>query len=464
MRLLLPSLLLLLSACGTTPSPAPADSLVPAATGEPASSAPAGQEPVMRFLDAAGHVQTEVYYSDPTALMIDGLSPGEAVTVTADMDMWQSKATFVADAEGRVDTRRDAPLSGSYAGVDGEGLFWSMDAKRFALASSADVTFTLLRANGAALQATLYRSFRLQAQEWVVDAPGVVGRFFVPAGPGPFPAVLTFGGSEGGLSGGISYAEELVRDGYAVLAIAYFGAPGVPQELSSIPLEYFDKAIDWLLARKEVAPGRLGVMGGSRGGELALLLASRRSEVRATVADVPSPLVWSAVAGDGPAWTERGAGLPFVPSARTRGVHVDNPRGSRAWAFTPAFEASLAQAPPAALEAARIPIDRASGAIAMFAGQDDQLWPSCKFVELAMQWLRQSGHAAAHADEGTCFEGAGHLVTTVGLPTTWNAFVEQPGLGWMALGGTAQGSAHAGRKRQERVRAFLEAQLKRAPF
>jgi hypothetical protein len=73
-----------------------------------------------------------------------------------------------------------------------------------------------------------------------------------------------------------------------------------------------------------------------------------------------------------------------------------------------------------------------------------------------MDKLTASGHTKTHADELTCFQSAGHIVESVGLPSTWVAFAPDPlGQETLALGGTPVGAAHAGRERQRHVREFL---------
>jgi len=107
----------------------------------------------------------------------------------------------------------------------------------------------------------------------LLDEDGLRGAWFLPPGDGPHPAVIILGGSEGGLPAG-SAAPLLASHGYATLALAYFGLPGLPRGLVNIPLEYFGKAIAHV--RAAVAPRNdfVAVYGGSRGGELALLVAS----------------------------------------------------------------------------------------------------------------------------------------------------------------------------------------------
>ena len=51
------------------------------------------------------------------------------------------------------------------------------------------------------------------------------------------PAAVVFGGSDGG-NGMIDAAAMLAARGYPALALACFGAPGLPSQLVNIPLEY----------------------------------------------------------------------------------------------------------------------------------------------------------------------------------------------------------------------------------
>src|SRR5581483_9318732 len=69
---------------------------------------------------------------------------------------------------------------------------------------------------------------------------GVVGAFITPVAARHHAAVLAFGGSEGGLAPGMfAIAQHLAANGYPTLVVAYFDAPGLPQLLDQIPLEYF---------------------------------------------------------------------------------------------------------------------------------------------------------------------------------------------------------------------------------
>src|SRR6202012_2745156 len=102
------------------------------------------------------------------------------------------------------------------------------------------------------------------------------------------PLIIAFGGSEGGLDTISAFTTSFTSHGYAVLALAYWKEPGLPQSLEGVPLEYFDRAIDWAKKQPGIAAPRIAVLGWSRGAEAALLAASRNKDIHAVVAISPS--------------------------------------------------------------------------------------------------------------------------------------------------------------------------------
>ena len=125
--------------------------------------------------------------------------------------------------------------------------------------------------------------------------------------------MLVFGGSGGGLTTSFA-AALLAAHGYPSLALAYFKAPGLPQTLRNIPLEYFTRALGVLRAQPGVDPRHVLVAGESRGGEAALLLGAYFPRlVNGVIAGVPSSVVnpgWPDTSQ--PAWTLGGRPLPAV--------------------------------------------------------------------------------------------------------------------------------------------------------
>jgi dienelactone hydrolase len=127
---------------------------------------------------------------------------------------------------------------------------------------------------------------------------------------------VLLGGSEGGLETGAARGMLLASRGYVTFAVAYFRAQGLPNQLTSIPLETVRQACIYLSRRGEVDAQRIGVIGSSRGAELALLAASMFPQLKAVVAYAPSNASWAALVS-GPqqaAWTFNGQPVPFVPN------------------------------------------------------------------------------------------------------------------------------------------------------
>jgi dienelactone hydrolase len=131
-------------------------------------------------------------------------------------------------------------------------------------------------------------------------------------------AVLAVGGSEGGY-GNTWQAGLLASHGYPVLQLAYFGAPGLPKQLRAIPLEYLERALEWLHARPGVKA--VAMIGTSRGGELALLVGSTYPAlVQGVAAYVPFDAV---VPGS---WTRGGESIPRASNPDPR-IPVERIRG-----------------------------------------------------------------------------------------------------------------------------------------
>lgn len=80
------------------------------------------------------------------------------------------------------------------------------------------------------------------------------------------------------------YAGLFAKKGYSVLAMTYYGAPGLPDTMRAIPLEMFQTAIDRM---KEYGSGkyrRFGIYGNSKGAGMALLAASVVPDISLVIA------------------------------------------------------------------------------------------------------------------------------------------------------------------------------------
>jgi dienelactone hydrolase len=243
----------------------------------------------------------------------------------------------VTSADDRLDTPVRIGITGDqdvelHARVrDGAGHVWSSttpldrahpmrfleamrspDARVFALPDTLKIDVEVLRGDEHVAGTTIERqalATGVRVRQLTVAHDGRAGTYFAP--PGRHPAVLLFGGSEGG-DDMRDLASLLAGHGLTVLTLAYFNAPGRPAHLDHIPLEYFRDAARWLRGQPTVDPRRVAIAGDSRGGEAALLIAETYPRLFSRVAAfVPSPYVYgSPDAGSHPAWTRRGRPVP----------------------------------------------------------------------------------------------------------------------------------------------------------
>ena len=257
-------------------------------------------------------------------IRVTGLSSGQPAIIRAQMEdvdgrRWQSFSGFYADEHGLIDLSKHAPVNGDYTGIDEMGLILSMElpinqrvGARFTYRYSEAVrTRFSLEVDGVEVDtAIVSRRFAhsdLEIQQ--VRENGLIGTFFKPAGKGPFPGLIILGGSEGGLSTE-EEAALFASHGYSSLALAYFGMEGLPELLEAIPLEYFKKAIDWMISNRNVVEDRLGMIGTSKGAEAALLVGSFYPQIKAVVAYAPSSVVWSTIYGsDKSSWSYKDSAL-----------------------------------------------------------------------------------------------------------------------------------------------------------
>jgi len=405
----------------------------------------------------------------PVEIRVAGLQPGERAEIHAlSRDdrhrLWESHAVFVADDDGCVNLAGQAPVAGTYSGVDAMGLFWSMtlDPARSGPPSSfvkkelspAVVDLDVKGALGKTVSARLERNFVTPGTEVRdVREEGLIGRFFIPPGADEQPAVIVLGGSGGGLDW--EKAAMLSSHGYVTLALAYFGISPLPGILRRIPLEYFSSAIVWLLRQDRVRKDQLAVLGASKGAELVLLLGATFSEIRAVIGIAPSGVHWQGFGkAEAASWTRAGRSLPYapVPMARFRWECLFRLLTSQPVAFRRLYDLALRNRE--AVQLAAIPVERICGPVLLISGSDDQVWPSGEMSRMIMERLAAKGFP--YPFEHLCCEGAGHSFRGPYSPATV-VRTTHPGVpGEILLGGGPAANARGGRKSWEKMLGFLD--------
>ncbi|GAB2798779.1 acyl-CoA thioesterase/bile acid-CoA:amino acid N-acyltransferase family protein [Streptomyces daliensis] len=358
----------------------------------------------------------QVKVSDPVTtadkaveIKVTGLEPGQRVTVAADAKdqrdaSWAARGAYTADGDGVLDLGERAPQGGEpYEGADSMGLLSSMlprngtvkkmigSGKAFSYhpatpdkQSGYQVRLTVAERGKSGGEGKKLAT-RVLSRQWLhgdvqhrkltVDEDGVDGELYSPArgkGEKRKAPVLVFGGSEGGNAG--EYAAALLAaHGHPTLSLCYFRCgegSGRPDALNKIDLDYFTRAMKTLNKQPSADPGKLAVMGNSRGSEVAQLLGQRRPEL---VRDV----------------------IAYAPSSKVNGPYLAGADAYAAWLDD-----------GEKIPAGPIPLDRVRGTVLAVAGDNDKMWGSAA----SARDIASQHNASGEPHQQVTYKGAGHHV------------------------------------------------------
>lgn len=215
------------------------------------------------------------------------------------------------------------------------------------------------------------------------------------------PLVVGLAGGEGGNAWASDRwkptRDKFINAGYAFLALGYFGAEGTPEQLDRISIDAVHHAILEVAKNPKINRNRIAVIGGSKGAELALLMASHFSDINCVVAMVPGHCAFPALTlgASTSSWTYQGKEVPFVPAP---------------WAAVPsmirhdlrsAFEIMLKD--KEAVEKALIKVENINGPILLVSAKKDEMWPSTEMSNEIVKRLEAKNFRYAYdhiIDEG----------------------------------------------------------------
>lgn len=205
----------------------------------------------------------------------------------------------------------------------------------------------------------------------------------------PYALIVGLGGSEGGNPWASEHwraqREKFTAQGYAFLALGYFGTKESPRELDRIALEGIHTAVMAAATDPRINTKCIILMGGSKGAELALTLASYYQDYTSVVAIVPGSAVFPSLtfSMNTSSFSHQGKELPFVPVP---------------WSATPAlitrdlrtaFEKMMTN--KQAMADAAIKVENIQGSLLFLSATQDEMWPSTEMSEQMMQRLKNKG-------------------------------------------------------------------------
>lgn len=225
---------------------------------------------------------------------------------------------------------------------------------------------------------------------------GVVETILYLGGSDNQPLIVTFGGAEGGIDWHRNHMktkrESLIQKGYAILAIGYFNADGTPRNLDRISLDAISDTIMNIAKNIKIDESKIALIGGSKGGELILNLASRFNQYKAVIAMSTSNVSFPAItwSSNTSSWTYKGNEVPYVP-AQLKTI-LPALKGDHFTAFSMMLEDETA------VKNAEIQVENINGPILIMSGKDDDQWPAPSMSNKIIERLKKNNfkHYSEH--------------------------------------------------------------------
>jgi dienelactone hydrolase len=215
--------------------------------------------------------------------------------------------------------------------------------------------------------------------------PNVDSRLYLGKGNNQ-PLIVGLGGSEGGNAWDSDYwkktRDEFIAKGYAFLAIGYFGGKDTPDTLNKISINQVHDAIIVAAKNKSINKRKIAIIGGSRGGDLALLIGSYFKNIKCIIALVPSHFAFPGHTNHftTSAWMFNNKELPFVP-VNEEAVPFLIKRDLRG-AFTAMLKDSVAE------EKALIKVEKINGPILLLSATKDDHIPGVAMCDKMIARLK----------------------------------------------------------------------------
>lgn len=202
------------------------------------------------------------------------------------------------------------------------------------------------------------------------------------------PLIVGFGGSEGGNAWDSQYwkptRDEFLKRGYAFLAMGYFGTKNTPSNLDRISLNAIHDTILKNAKNPKIDKTKIAIIGGSKGGELVLNLASLYEDISAVVAIVPSNVSFPAhtFMSNTSSWCHNDKELPFILPPYDIIPFLLS--GDRLGAF------QLMLNETEAAKKAQIPVENSNGNILLISATNDEEWPSTAMSDNVITRLKEN--------------------------------------------------------------------------
>ncbi len=391
-------------------------------------------------------------------ICVHDLMPKEKVRITACMDLpwvksekYESFGIFIADENGCVDLSKQKPESGTYDWVDSMGLIASLQkvsSKNINIGLNLDIENSMFlnltfESSHSREAITIERMFKSPSVKRQIIEEGFIGELFYSEQSNK-KTIILFGGSDGNITALSLMAGPLASRGFNVLSVGYFGEKGLPQNLQEIPLEYFENVFLWINKNSIIKTSQLYLHGTSKGGELALLIASKYNCFSKVVACQPHSYCFEGLDGmlaadNVSSWTFDGKPLPFIKLDNN--IFLEEQKScikeNKPFGIACCYIKGLERADRK--EEARIKIENAHVDLLLIAGKKDSIWNSYDGCNEIIDTLRKCDYA--HKYEFLGFEEMGHVLPIPYILPLSEVLSIKFGDGIFTCGGTIKGNS-----------------------
>lgn len=368
------------------------------------------------------------------SIFVSELSPFAKVKISASMNFpwaenvkFESYAFFTADSNGSLDLSKQKPDSGTYDFVDSMGLIYSMkmstgklaDVVKNISANESQFIDIVVECENKKVCTRIERLFKNPEIKSLKVTEDFIGELFYGENP-KNKTIVVLGGSDGD-SDAISLISALLASyGFYVLAVPYFSREALPKRLAEVPLEYFERVFQWLEKNPITKGNDLYIHGTSKGGELALLLASRYPCIKKAAVFAPHAYCFQGLNYKNvSSWTYDGKQIPFIKlknSTLFKNI-LDCFIKNKSFGYTYTYKTCVEAAKNK--EEARIKIEKSKADLLLIAGKKDNIWNALDGCEEIVDTLKKCNYKYKY--ELLPYENGGHsfpLPYIIPIPVT----------------------------------------------
>lgn len=411
-------------------------------------------------------------------IKVSDLKPESKLKITAKAELpwcagekFSSYGVFIADDNGEVDLDSMKPIEGTYEKADSMGLIYSLKkyksvGKNIAENISIDKPMIInmtFESENSNKEVRLERIFKTDDVSIVNIDEGFSGKLFINK-KAENKIILLLNGANGDMEALDLLAGPLCSRGFNVLNIPYFAAPGLPENLEEVPLEYFEKVFKWIKNNNVINKNKdeeteIYLHGTSKGSEAALVLASRYKEIKKAAAIESHGYVFQGLKGlafgdNVSSWSYGGKSLPFIKGDNN--VFYEEVKKCNEQGIPFGIGSTYKKAVEKACneEDARIKVENSEADLLIVSGKEDNIWSGYGGCRVLIDNLKK--HDYKHSVEFLVYEHMGHPIP-VPYIIPLNETVSMPMMGGVfTSGGTIEGNAQGQHDSWEKTIEFFK--------